>query len=390
MEQLKLVYVGIGGYGVTNLDQYLSGRLEGTTIAGVVDVNPSSSFFYNRLVEMNVPFYSSLEEFYEKDTADLAVISTPIQFHAPQSIYAMRHGSNVICEKPVSSTVEEAQEMLKVSEETGRFINIGYQASYSPATLAFKADVTAGVLGKPLYAKTVCLWPRTETYYGRSPWAGKLKGPNGEWILDSVANNATAHYLHNMFYVLGGGDDKALIPDSVEFELYRGNNIESFDTCAMRAMCGDIPVLFLSTHIVRNSFGPQIEFGFENATVSVLDHNGDILVAKFKDGSEKVYGNFQEGREGKLQRSVAQCRGEANAVCTVKASMSHALIIREFHRDPAYIHSAETVVAETKDGILHYMPGLDEDMKKCFAENKLPSELGMSWSRGTVKAIVEK
>jgi len=390
MEQIRLVYVGIGGYGVTNLAQYLEGNLEGTTLAGVIDVNPSGSFFYNRLVEMNVPFYGSLEEFYEKDTADLAIISTPIQFHAEQSIYAMRHGSHVICEKPVSATVEEALEMKKVSEETGRFINIGYQASYSPATLAFKADVSAGVFGKPLYAKTVCLWPRTEKYYGRSPWAGKLKGPKGEWILDSVANNATAHYMHNMFYCLGGGDDKALIPDSVEFELYRGNNIESFDTCAMRAMCGDIPVLFLATHIVHDTFGPQIEFGFENATVRVLDHDGSSLKAVFNDGTEKTYGDFQEGRDCKLQRSVAQCRGEADAVCTVNAALSHALIIREFHRDPAYINTVETVTDEIKDGILHYMPGLDEDMKKCFAENKLPSELGMAWSCGTVKATIEK
>ncbi|MCQ2424497.1 MAG: hypothetical protein MJ088_06365 [Clostridia bacterium] len=48
MSNVKLLYVGIGGYGVTNLDRFLSGELEGCEIAGVVDVKPETTWFYNR------------------------------------------------------------------------------------------------------------------------------------------------------------------------------------------------------------------------------------------------------------------------------------------------------------------------------------------------------
>ena len=47
------------------------------------------------------------------------------------------------------------------------------------------------------------LWPRDERYYSRNGWAGVKRTNDGTWILDSPTNNACAHFLHNMFYVLG-------------------------------------------------------------------------------------------------------------------------------------------------------------------------------------------
>jgi len=43
--------------------------------------------------------------------------------------------------------------------------------------------------------KTLCFWQRDENYYRRSGWAGKIKDKKGNWILDSPANNAMAHFL---------------------------------------------------------------------------------------------------------------------------------------------------------------------------------------------------
>ena len=46
-------------------------------------------------------------------------------------------------------------------------------------------------------------FPRPLSYFKRNDWAGHLRTPAGEDVLDSPLNNATAHYLHNMLYVLG-------------------------------------------------------------------------------------------------------------------------------------------------------------------------------------------
>ena len=79
----------------------------------------------------------------------------------------------MLCEKPISATIQEARAMMAKEAETGRFVAVGYQWSFSDA-ICLKADVQAGVLGRPKRLKTLIFWPRNEEYYKRS-WAGKQK-----------------------------------------------------------------------------------------------------------------------------------------------------------------------------------------------------------------------
>ncbi|EQB38473.1 hypothetical protein M948_07775 [Virgibacillus sp. CM-4] len=107
-----IVLVGIAGYGEIYLNAleekgYLS------WIKGVVDINPERSNYYTKLQEMGIPCFASLELFYQTAAADLAIISSPIHFHAEQTITAMENGSHVLCEKPIAGSVEEVERCVK-------------------------------------------------------------------------------------------------------------------------------------------------------------------------------------------------------------------------------------------------------------------------------------
>ena len=92
--------------------------------------------------------------------------------------------------------------------------------------------------------------------------------PAWRWILDSIANNAAAHFLHNMFYVLGGGLNRSAVLRQVTAELYRANAIENFDTAAIRAVtAGGVETLFLATHATGSTLGPNLCYEFERATI---------------------------------------------------------------------------------------------------------------------------
>lgn len=60
--------------------------------------------------------YTSLEEFAASNSFDAVYIASPNSFHCPQSIMMMNHGKHVLCEKPVSSDLEELKSMLKVAK----------------------------------------------------------------------------------------------------------------------------------------------------------------------------------------------------------------------------------------------------------------------------------
>ena len=75
--------------------------------------------------------YDRLEDFLKEDTA-LVIIATPNQWHAPYAIASMQAGKNVLCEKPATMSVQEMEDIIRVSGETGKFYTVHQQRRFDP------------------------------------------------------------------------------------------------------------------------------------------------------------------------------------------------------------------------------------------------------------------
>ena len=387
MKPVKIVLAGIGGYGGVYVRTLLGG---GSPVpyefVGAVDPYAENSPHYEALKAENIPIYESLEQFYAANEADLAVISTPIQFHAAQTCLALANGSNVLCEKPLSGSMADVRRMIEARDRANKFVAIGYQWSFSSAIQELKKDIRNGLFGRPLRLKTIVLWPRTHKYYARK-WAGKLLAEDGTPILDSVSNNATAHYIHNMFYVLGEEPDRSARPARVTAELYRANEIENYDTAAMRTFTGDgVELLYFGSHAVHAKLGAVFHYEFEHAEIRYnQDEASPELTAVFKNGEVKRYGDPNGETPEKLWQSVAAVRGEGPIVCGIEAAMSQTQCITamqqsvggiaEFPREMLRIGAVQGEDEGT------YAEGLFEQLKNCYEQGVLPSEAGYAWAR---------
>ena len=81
------------------------------------------------------------EDVFGDPSVDVIVICSPSQFHAAQVIAACRAGVKaILCEKPFAMTAEEANQIAKVSEETGVPIIVGAMHTFDPAWLAAEAE----------------------------------------------------------------------------------------------------------------------------------------------------------------------------------------------------------------------------------------------------------
>ncbi|MCG6986932.1 MAG: Gfo/Idh/MocA family oxidoreductase, partial [Gemmatimonadetes bacterium] len=195
---VSVVLVALGGYGEVYLGPLLDDpRGAGCRIVGGVDPRPEGCHRMADLEALGVPVYASLEGFYREHGADLAVISSPIHLHGDHACAALAAGSHVLLEKPAAGSTADVDRMVAARDRAGRFVAVGFQWSFAESVLALKADILRGRLGRPLRARTLTLWPRTEAYYGRNDWAGRKRDSAGRWILDSPASNAMAHHLHN-------------------------------------------------------------------------------------------------------------------------------------------------------------------------------------------------
>ena len=75
-------------------------------------------------------------------------VCTPNNVHAPITIDCLRAGKHVLCEKPAARTYEEALEMQRAQNETGRVLNIGVVNRFNTAVNLIKQYIDSGKLGE--------------------------------------------------------------------------------------------------------------------------------------------------------------------------------------------------------------------------------------------------
>lgn len=386
---LRIVLSGIGGYGSTYVHRLLDQpQPDVFQIVGAVDPYASTSSRYNDLVAAGIPIYPSLDAFFAEQEADLAGLCCPIQFHKEQTICCLRHGVHVLCEKPVCPVIDDVQEMIAARDAAGKTVSIGYQWSHSAAIQALKRDVLAGKYGKPLRMKTIVLWPRNHAYFHRGiGWAAHKKDKNGAWILDSVAANATAHYLHNMLYVAGPAIDQSAHVVHMQAETYRANAIEMYDTCALRLRTdAGTEMLYLVSHAIapEEKREPEFEYVFEQGVVYTQRSAQGVLTihGRLSDGTLLEYGSPDSNNSLKIDWAMAVARGEEKVVCGLEAASEHTRCIdklEELIPESPWLQNVKTIATtDAEGGTLEwtYAQGLVALLNRCYADELLPGETG--------------
>ena len=363
-DSVKILLVGVGGYGANYLNSLLDKNDPKYRIEGIVEPYPERSERIGEAIDKGVPLYNSMTDFYAEHTADLAVISTPIHLHTPMILEALANNSNVVCEKPLCGDDKDIEKLIEARDKAGKFVFIGYQWSHSEAVLELKKDIIAGVLGKPILLKAMRFSPTNHAYYQRGiGWAGRLTSKNGAVIRDSIANNAGAHNLHNMFFILGDTIDTAKMPKTIESKVYRANDIESFDTAEIYCTNEDgSKVIYLASHAANIKRAPESEYRFEKGTVYFSDVNGDgkpEFYADLNDGTRKIYGNPSSGDLRKLYIAADNILNGTNTVyCGIEAASVHTRVI-------AAIHEQHPVIEKFPDEMLEVIVEKDQPRTVC-------------------------
>ena len=106
MNKVRMAIAGIGGYG-----DYCLGLMErfvdpeSYELVGAIDPFYERAPRADKLRAAGVPLYRELDEFYAADSCELLLIASPIHLHKQQCLTAFAHGSNVLCEKLLSTGI---------------------------------------------------------------------------------------------------------------------------------------------------------------------------------------------------------------------------------------------------------------------------------------------
>jgi predicted dehydrogenase len=327
---------------------------------------------------MGVPILYDLDTFYNAHTADLAVISSPIQLHADQTCFALAHRSNVLVEKPAAAVPADVDRMIEARDEAGRFVAVGFQWSFSEPILDLKRDALAGRFGEPHGGRSLTLWSRPESYYARNDWAGRRHDAAGRWILDSPVCNAMAHDLHNLLFLLGGAMDRSAEPIGIGAQLARVNDIETFDTVATRVMVeGGSEVLFLASHAVaeHEQVEPRFTLEFEQAAITFAGQAAPIVV-QFHDGRVTQYASpYSSPQVTKLWACIDAVHGDKELHCGLEAARPHTACVQALEVSGIVVQDfpqQRMRTSDTKDGPLRWVDGLAAALQKSYETGDWP------------------
>ncbi len=138
---------------------------------------------YERAKEMSQKYggiaYKSYEELLKDKDIDAVSICVANHLHADITIQALRAGKDVLCEKPMATTIEDCEDMAKAADEMGKKLMIGHNQLLAPAHKRAKKLIDDGLIGKILTFKT------TFGHGGPETWSIK-PGPN-TWFFDKNA-----------------------------------------------------------------------------------------------------------------------------------------------------------------------------------------------------------
>jgi len=88
------------------------------------------------------------QEVIDRPDIDIILVCTPPHLHAQLSIAAMETGKHVLCEKPLSRTLEEAQEMLLTAEKNNVILKCGFNHRHHPAIKKAVEIISGGAIGE--------------------------------------------------------------------------------------------------------------------------------------------------------------------------------------------------------------------------------------------------
>ena len=118
-----------------------------TRLLAVASRSQSSAESYAR--EWNIPrALGSYEALLADPEIDVVYNPLPNNLHAEWTIKALRAGKHVLCEKPMTLTLAELDEIIATSRETGRIVTEAFMYRHHPQTLKVKEMVESGSLGR--------------------------------------------------------------------------------------------------------------------------------------------------------------------------------------------------------------------------------------------------
>lgn len=172
MDKVRMVVVGAGVIGKRHLSSIAaSGHAE---LVGIVDMVPEAEAVAG---EAGVPLFANMPAMLDAVSPEGVIVSTPTIHHLQPVLQALDAGAHVLVEKPITATLDEAEQIIAKSETADRHVLVGHQRRYYGLVHKTRELVQGGGLGRFLSVNGQWTVKKANDYYDADWRKERAAGP---------------------------------------------------------------------------------------------------------------------------------------------------------------------------------------------------------------------
>ena len=171
----NLAMIGFGGMAGHHCTQILKKNVP-INISGIYDIDEKRM---EAARERGLETYPSMEALLDDPNVDIVLIATFNTTHAELSKKALRAGKHVICEKPVTMTSADLEDVMACAKECGKIFGVDQNRRFNKDYILVKRTLESGIIGKPYVIES-----RVEGSRGMPAGWRCLKALGGGMMLD--------------------------------------------------------------------------------------------------------------------------------------------------------------------------------------------------------------
>jgi predicted dehydrogenase len=187
---IRYAVVGLGRAGWGIHVHQLRGRGDARIVA-VAD--PVEERRDEAAAEFGCKTYTSLPKLLKQDDVDVVVIATPSADHAGDTKKALKAGRHVVVEKPMATSLAEADAMINAANAAGKTLFVHQNYRFYPEFLHLKEIVDSGLIGRLFHVRNYIT-----AFNRRNDWQTLARNGGGQ------LNNTAVHFLDQILQFLPG------------------------------------------------------------------------------------------------------------------------------------------------------------------------------------------
>jgi len=238
-------------------------RLPNCQLAAVCDVVSDKGRKALDKNSVSIPVYTDLLEMFRAEKLDAVHICTPSGDHLDPAIISMKHGVNVLVEKPMEILPDRVDAIIDAAKKHGVKLAGIFQNRWNDANIALRDAVRQNRFGKIAWIGVITPWYRTDQYYEEGAWRGTWKLDGGGAVM-----NQGVHQVDLMQWIVGPVKTVSAFASS---RIHPKIEVEDTLTCAVQFASG-VYGTYVSTTAMWPGGPVRIEIGGEFG--SAISENG--------------------------------------------------------------------------------------------------------------------